>query len=81
MMLLRTAPILRVDVPGETLAAPVGPSGQAPYGDPFAYEAVEYGKRAGVPLHPPPSPSFAQVESWGAEQTVTVTKPKQPLRR
>jgi hypothetical protein len=76
MMLLRTAPIMRVDVPGETLGALPGPSGQARYGDPFLYEAVEYGKRAGVPLHAPPAVSFAQVESWGSEQTVTVTKPK-----
>jgi hypothetical protein len=68
MVLLRTAPIESVD----------GPEARARHGSPAPafvdralQEGVQYGKRAGVPVATP-QPSFGAVESWGAEQTVTV---------
>lgn len=68
MVLLRTAPIESVDG-----LAPSRP-GHAPppaFGDRAAQEGTQYGKRGGVPVQGP-RPSFVAVQSWGAEQTVTV---------
>lgn len=68
MVLLRTAPIESVDGSGAAVRARGVPPA---FGDRALQEGVQYGKRAGVPLVRPPG-GFAAVESWGAEQTVTV---------
>jgi len=70
MVLLRTAPILRVEGAG---ASPKRPGGAAPpaLGDASLQGGILYGKKAGVPLTKT-HPGFAAFRSWGAEQTVTV---------
>jgi hypothetical protein len=77
MVLLRTAPIESVDglsaQATQTNRAGQGAQrGPVPaFGDHALQQGMQYGKRAGVPVGAPP-PAFGAVESWGAEQTVTV---------
>jgi hypothetical protein len=81
MVLLRTAPIESVDGPGAQAAraSPIAMQGgqgavRGPVpglGGHAVQQGTQYGKRAGVPVGIPP-PAFGAVESWGAEQTVTV---------
>jgi hypothetical protein len=68
MVLLRTAPILAVDgletKPGERPKPPA-------FGDRVLERGTHYGKRAGMPVGKPPA--FSSVQTWGSEQTVTVS--------
>ena len=70
MVLLRTAPILRVEgAGGETGRASTPPP--PGLGDPALQGGTLYGKKAGIPVTET-YPSFSAVRTWGAEQTVTV---------
>jgi hypothetical protein len=70
MVLLRTAPIIRVEGAGEPSkrgGAPPAPT----YGDAAFQQGTLYGKKAGIPVTRT-HPGFSAVRTWGAEQTVTV---------
>jgi len=74
LVLLRTAPIQRLDgVDGAELER-AGAQPAVPFGDLAAQAGVLYGKKAGVPVGEV-VPGLSAVGYWGTEQTVTVTRP------
>lgn len=74
LVLLRTAPIQRLDgVDGEELdRSSAQPA--VPFGDLAGQGGVQYGKKGGVPVGEV-VPGLSAVGYWGTEQTVTVTRP------
>ena len=71
MVLLRTAPIKRVDVAGAAAKPQASASPPLAFGDSALHGGIQYGKKAGLPVTET-HPGFSAVRTWGAEQTVTV---------